>query len=93
MANEQKTEQVKKIKKESAPKVRNAGHFLFVKDDSLSGTYIEVASYPDHKAFEEGVREKIKAIPEGEALPNWVHFAGRFSPVKVDKQTKVKITF
>lgn len=85
--------EVKKPKKETAPKVRNAGHFLFVKDDALSGTYYEVASYPDQKAFEEGVREKIKVLPENEPVPKWFHFRGKFSPVKVNKSVQVKITF
>lgn len=75
-------------KKEFTPKVRNAGHFLFVQNENH---LMQVASYPDLKSFQGGVKEKAKAISDGEETPNWVHFRGRFKEVKIERIRDVKV--
>ena len=81
-------EAYKKDKKESAPKVRNAGHFLF---EDTGGSLEEVASFPDLKSFQEGVKEKAKAISDAEEIPNWIHFRGRFKKVRIERTRDVKV--
>ena len=78
----------KKVKKEFAPKVRNAGHFLFVQNENH---LLQVASYPDLKTFQNGVGEKAKAIPDNEPIPLWIHFRGRFKPVVIERIRDVKV--
>lgn len=76
--------------KEPIPRVRNAGHFLFVQDENH---LMQVASYPDLKSFEQGVKEKAKAIPDEKPIPNWVHFRGTFKKIEIRRIRDVKVKF
>lgn len=78
----------KKARKEPIPKVRGAGHFLFVQNEDY---LTQVASYPDLKSFQEGVKEKAKLIRDDEAIPLWIHFRGRFKPVVIERIRDVKV--
>jgi len=75
--------------KEPIPKVRNAGHFLFVQDGG--DCFTKVASYSDLKSFQEGVKEKARAISDGEAIPKWVHFRGTFKGIEIERIRDVKV--
>jgi len=93
MLDERKMKEAKpketKPKKEFTPKVRNAGHFLFVQDGE--DRFERVFRYPDLKSFQEGVKEKAKAISDGEEIPNWVHFRGTFKKVEIERIRDVKV--
>ena len=78
------------LKKESTPKVRNAGHFLF-EQDGTTGGFMEVASYPDLKSFLKGVKEEAETIPDGDKTPCWIHFRGRFKKVEIERTRGVKV--
>lgn len=75
-------------KKEFTPKVRNAGHFLFVQNENH---LMQVASYPDLKSFQDGIKEKAKAVPDGEEIPNWVHFRGKFKKIEIERIRDVRL--
>jgi len=75
-------------KKEFTPKVRNAGHFLF---EDTGGSFEEVASYSDLKSFEQGVKEKAKAIPDEKPIPSWVHFRGTFKRIEIQRIRDVRV--
>ena len=76
-------------KKESAPKIRGAGYSLFEQLDE--NTFRRIDSYPNPKAFREGVKERVRAISDAEELPNWVRFRGEFKPVKIERIKDVKV--
>ena len=84
-------EEETKPKKEFTPKVRNAGHFLFVQDENQPPKILQIASYPDLKSFQEGVKERAKAISDGEEIPHWIHFRGKFKEVKIERIRDVKV--
>lgn len=77
-------------KKEFTPKVRNAGYFLF-EQDGTSGGFMQVASYSDLKSFQEGVKEKARAISDDKEIPNWVRFHGEFKKIKIERIRDVKV--
>jgi hypothetical protein len=87
----------KKVKNEGnipdenpTPKVRHAGHFLFLKTGELS--FEKVDSFENPKALQKDIKRRVETLLDSEPVPDWYHFRGKFSKVEAKRIRSVKVT-